>query len=229
ARFENSAAELQGASSGFTNFGIDPTKGTLLELQVQIPSIEERINQGGTPGYVIIGLGIIALLLSVERFATLTIIAGKVKSQIKSSIPTAGNPLGRVLQIYDENKDVDPETLALKLDEAILKEQPAINARIAFIKIISMVAPLLGLLGTVIGMIVTFQAITLFGTGDPKTMANGISQALMTTVMGLCVAIPTVLLHSIVQSRSNVILHILNEQSAGLIAQHAEEAEAAGR
>ena len=224
ARFENSAAELQGASSGFTNFGIDPTKGTLLELQVQIPSIEERINQGGTPGYVIIGLGIIALLLSVERFATLTIIAGKVKSQIKSSIPTAGNPLGRVLQIYDENKDVDPETLALKLDEAILKEQPAINARIAFIKIISMVAPLLGLLGTVIGMIVTFQAITLFGTGDPKTMANGISQALMTTVMGLCVAIPTVLLHSIVQSRSNVILHILNEQSAGLIAQHAEEA-----
>ena len=229
ARFENSAAELQGASSGFTNFGIDPTKGTLLELQVQIPSIEERINQGGTPGYVIIGLGIIALLLSVERFATLTIIAGKVKSQIKSSIPTAGNPLGRVLQIYDENKDVDPETLALKLDEAILKEQPAINARIAFIKIISMVAPLLGLLGTVIGMIVTFQAITLFGTGDPKTMANGISQALMTTVRGLCVAIPTVLLHSIVQSRSNIILHILNEQSAGLIAQHAEEAEAAGR
>ena len=229
ARFENSAAELQGASSGFTNFGIDPTKGTLLELQVQIPSIEERINQGGTPGYVIIGLGIIALLLSVERFATLTIIAGKVKSQIKSSIPAAGNPLGRVLQIYEENKDVDPETLALKLDEAILKEQPAINARIAFIKIISMVAPLLGLLGTVIGMIVTFQAITLFGTGDPKTMANGISQALMTTVMGLCVAIPTVLLHSIVQSRSNVILHILNEQSAGLIAQHAEEAEAAGR
>ena len=229
ARFENSAAELQGASSGFTNFGIDPTKGTLLELQVQIPSIEERINQGGTPGYVIIGLGIIALLLSVERFTTLTMTAGKVKSQIKSSIPTAGNPLGRVLQIYDENKDVDPETLALKLDEAILKEQPAINARIAFIKIISMVAPLLGLLGTVIGMIVTFQAITLFGTGDPKTMANGISQALMTTVMGLCVAIPTVLLHSIVQSRSNVILHILNEQSAGLIAQHAEEAEAAGR
>ena len=229
ARFENSAAELQGASSGFTNFGIDPTKGTLLELQVQIPSIEERINQGGTPGYVIIGLGIIALLLSVERFTTLTMTAGKVKSQIKSSIPTAGNPLGRVLQIYDENKDVDPETLALKLDEAILKEQPAINARIAFIKIISMVAPLLGLLGTVIGMIVTFQAITLFGTGDPKTMANGISQALMTTVMGLCVAIPTVLLHSIVQSRSNIILHILNEQSAGLIAQHAEEAEAAGR
>ena len=112
----------------------------------------------------------------------------------------------------------------MKLDEAILKEQPAINARIAFIKIISMVAPLLGLLGTVVGMIITFQAITLFGTGDPKTMAGGISQALMTTVLGLCVAIPTVLLHSIVHSRSSSVMHILTEQSAGLIAEHAENA-----
>ena len=223
ARFENSAGDLQASTSGFTPFGVDPTRGVLLELQVQIPSIEERINQGGTPGYVIIGLGIIALLLSVERFITLSITAGKVKSQIKNTTPNTGNPLGRVLQVYQENKEVDLETLSLKLDEAILKEQPSLNARIAFIKIISMVAPLLGLLGTVIGMIVTFQAITLFGTGDPKTMAGGISQALITTVLGLCVAIPTVLLHSIVQSRSNVVLHILSEQSAGLIAEHAEE------
>ena len=126
------------------------------------------------------------------------------------------------MQVYAKNKGVDAETLQLKLDEAILKEQPLINARIAFIKIISMVAPLLGLLGTVIGMIVTFQAITLFGTGDPKTMAGGISQALITTVLGLTVAIPTVLLHSIVDSRAKGILHVLTEQSAGMVAQHAE-------
>lgn len=222
ARFVDSAAALQGASSGFVPFGLDPTRGQLLELQIQIPTLEERINQGGTPGYVIIALGVIALLLSIERFITLSITAGKVKSQIKNSTADTGNPLGRVLKVYEENKSVDPETLQLKLDEAILKEQPAINARIAFIKIISMVAPLLGLLGTVIGMIVTFQAITLFGTGDPKTMAGGISQALITTVLGLCVAIPTVLLHSIVHSRSQGVMHILNEQSAGLIAEHAE-------
>ena len=147
-----------------------------------------------------------------------------MKAQIKNTTPNTGNPLGRVLKVHEDNKDVDPETLQLKLDEAILKEQPAINARIAFIKIISMVAPLLGLLGTVVGMILTFQAITLFGTGDPKTMAGGISQALMTTVLGLCVAIPTVLLHSIVQSRSSSVMHILTEQSAGLIAEHAENA-----
>ena len=223
-RFVDSAAALQNAQSGFVPFGLDPTRGQLLELQIQIPSVEERIHQGGLVGYIIIAIGVIALLLSIERFITLSVTAGKVKAQIKNATANAGNPLGRVLKVYEENTSVDPETLQLKLDEAILKEQPAINARIAFIKIISMVAPLLGLLGTVVGMIMTFQAITLFGTGDPKTMAGGISQALMTTVLGLCVAIPTVLLHSIVQSRSSSVMHILTEQSAGLIAEHAEKA-----
>ncbi|MDA0978301.1 MAG: MotA/TolQ/ExbB proton channel family protein, partial [Proteobacteria bacterium] len=224
-RFVSSAANLESATGGFTPFALDPTRGQLLALQVQVPTIEERVHQGGTPGYVIIALGIIALLLSVERFITLSITGGKVNKQAANPGSANGNnPLGRVLQVYHENKDIDSETLQLKLDEAILKEQPAINARIAFIKIISMVAPLLGLLGTVIGMIVTFQAITLFGTGDPKTMAGGISQALITTVLGLTVAIPTVLLHSIVHSRAQSILHVLTEQSAGLVAEHAESA-----
>jgi biopolymer transport protein ExbB len=225
-RFVSTAAALASSTSGFTPFALDPTRGQLLKLQVDVPTIEERVNQGGTPGYVIIVLGIIALLLSVERFITLSIIGMKVRGQIKNAgEPKTNNPLGRILQIYHDNHDVDVDNLILKLDEAILKEQPSINARIAFIKIISMVAPLLGLLGTVIGMIVTFQAITLFGTGDPKTMAGGISQALITTVLGLVVAIPTVLLHAIVQSRAHAITQILSEQSAGLIAEHAESAQ----
>ena len=222
-RFVSSADDLADADSGFVAFGLDPTRGQLLALQVQVPTIGERIRQGGTPGYVIITLGIIALLLSGERFTTLNRVGRRVDRQAANpGAADTKNPLGRVLQVYHENKEIDSETLQLKLDEAILKEQPAINARIAFIKIISMVAPLLGLLGTVIGMIVTFQAITLFGTGDPKTMAGGISQALITTVLGLTVAIPTVLLHSIVDSRAKSILHILTEQSAGLLAEHAE-------
>ena len=222
-RYVSSADDLQDSDSGFVQFALDPTRGQLLALQVQVPSITERIQQGGTPGYVIILLGIIGLCLALERMVTLNRIGGGVKKQAKNvgSIDGA-NPLGRVLQVYSQNKGVDAETLQLKLDEAVLKEQPLINARIAFIKIISMVAPLLGLLGTVIGMIVTFQAITLFGTGDPKTMAGGISQALITTVLGLTVAIPTVLLHSIVDSRAKSILHVLTEQSAGMVAQHAE-------
>jgi biopolymer transport protein ExbB len=227
-RFVSTAEELTDANSGFVQFGLDPSRGQLLSLLIQTPSIEERIHQGSTIGYVIISLGIVAVLLAIERFITLSVIGAKVASQIKSGTPSSKNPLGRVLQVYHDNTDIDSETLQLKLDEQILKEQPAINARISFIKIISMVAPLLGLLGTVTGMIVTFQAITLFGTGDPKTMAGGISQALMTTVLGLCVAIPTVLLHSIVHSRSLSILHILTEQSAGLVAAHAEKNETGG-
>ncbi len=228
-RFVSSAEDLEEATAGFTPFGLDPTRGQLLALQVQVPTIQERVQQGGTPGYVIITLGIIALLLSIERFITLSRAGRQVKDQAANpGNPSEQNPLGRVLNVYHSNMNVDSETLQLKLDEAILKEQPAINARIAFIKIISMVAPLLGLLGTVIGMIVTFQAITLFGTGDPKTMAGGISQALITTVLGLTVAIPTVLLHSIVHSRAASIMHILTEQSAGLLAEHAESAASTG-
>ena len=225
ARFVDSAGELADASSGFVPFALDPTRGQLLALQIQVPTIEERVHQGGLPGYVIISLGIVAVIIAVAKFVTLTLTGMKVSSQAKNAgSPDGGNPLGRIINVYRENEGVDSETLQLKIDEAILKEQPSINRFIGFIKIISMVAPLLGLLGTVIGMIVTFQAITLFGTGDPKTMAGGISQALITTVLGLVVAIPTVLLHYFVNSRAQGIMQILNEQSGGLIAEHAENA-----
>ena len=227
-KFVSTAEDLEDAKpgSGFVPFGLDPTSGQLLALQEEVPNLEERVNQGGPVGYVIIVLGIIAILLAVERIITLNFMGAKVNRQIANPTPDSSNPLGRVLNIYHENKEVDAETLQLKLDEAILKEEPRINARLAFIKIISMVAPLLGLLGTVVGMITTFQAITLFGAGDPKTMAGGISVALVTTVLGLTVAIPTVLLHSIANGRAQNIMHVLSEQSAGLIAEHAETAHA---
>ncbi|NCF34128.1 MAG: MotA/TolQ/ExbB proton channel family protein, partial [Proteobacteria bacterium] len=144
-------------------------------------------------------------------------------AQRNSSTANRDNPLGRVLSVYEENKDVDVETLELKMGEAILGETPDLTKRISLIQVISVVAPLAGLLGTVIGMIETFQAITLFGTGDPKTMAGGISTALMTTVLGITVAIPTTLLHQFVQSASKDLLHIIEEQSAGIIADHAEK------
>jgi biopolymer transport protein ExbB len=179
--------------------------------------------QGGYVGSVIILGGIIGVLLAIERLITLSMIGSKVNAQKKSSVADTGNPLGRILKVYEENSDVDVETLELKLDEAILGETPGLTRNITLIQVISVVSPLLGLLGTVIGMILTFQAITLFGTGDPKTMAGGISTALMTTVLGLCVAIPTVLLHSIVASRSKSVMHVLQEQSAGITARRAEE------
>ena len=226
-RFTGSTADLLSAppGSGFVRFGLDPTSGVILSSLVQSPNLRERINQGGIVGYVIIALGLLGVLLSLERLVTLTIAGQKVKAQLrKPDSPTGDNALGRVLQVFHSNRQVDTETLELKLGEAILRETPALQRGILFIKVISVVAPLLGLLGTVTGMINTFQAITLFGTGDPKTMAGGISQALVTTVLGLTVAIPTVLLHTIVSGRSKTITQILQEQTAGIVAEQSEKA-----
>ena len=222
ARFTNSAEDLVEATQGMVAFGLDPTSGQLLGNLVNQPNLQEQVAQGAEVGYLIIALGILGVLLSLERLVTLGIAGNKVKAQLKSDTPSSGNALGRVLKVYHDNKAIDTETLELKLGEAILKETPALQRSLLFIKIISVVAPLMGLLGTVTGMIKTFQAITLFGTGDPKIMAGGISQALVTTVLGLCVAIPMVLLHTLVSGRSKRIVHTLQEQSAGIIAEHSE-------
>ena len=222
-RYTSRIPDLTGANSGIYPIGLDPTRGQLLSLLVQSPSLGERIAQGKTVGYVIIALGIVGVLIAIWRVLILSSVSAKVNRQIKNiNQPDTGNPLGRVLKIYQEGANVDIETIELKLGEAILRETPKFNAMLPLLKIISVVAPLLGLLGTVTGMIVTFQAITIFGTGDPKAMAGGISGALVTTVLGLLVAIPTVLLHTIVNGRAQRIIHILNEQTTGIIAEHTE-------
>ena len=229
-RFTSTIKDVEAANPGeIVAFGVDPSRGQLLSILVQAPSLEERYHYGGVVGYIITALGVFGVLLVIERFFYLSGVARKVKKQIKSTgTADAGNPLGRVLMVYENNKNVDVETLELKLDEAILKETPALERFLTIIKIISAVAPLFGLLGTVTGMIETFQAITLFGTGDPKLMAGGISQALVTTVLGLTVAIPTLFLHSFVASMSKRVVHVLEEQSAGIIASHAEKGSSNG-
>jgi biopolymer transport protein ExbB len=222
-RFRNMALALYEASPGeVVGTAVDPSRGSLLGLLIQAPSLRERIDQGGVVGYVIIVLGIIGLLIAVWRLLYLSGVGAGIRKQLKSEAPNEKNPLGRILKVYDENADTDTETLELKLDEAILREAPSLEKWQGGIKVLAAVAPLLGLLGTVTGMIATFQAITLFGTGDPKLMAGGISQALVTTVLGLCVAIPLVLLHSWVAGRSRGLIEILEEQTAGIIARKAE-------
>ncbi len=222
-RYTNSAGDILNAEPGeMVKFGLDPTLGGVLNSLVGRPNLMERIQQGALVGYLIIALGIIGLLISLERLVTLTLASRKVTAQLRSDTPSSDNALGRVLAVYHENRDVDTETLELKLGEAIFKETPKLNRALLFIQIISVVAPLMGLLGTVTGMIKTFQAITLYGTGDPKLMAGGISQALVTTVLGLSVAIPMVLLHTVVSGRSRRIVQILQEQSTGIIAEHSE-------
>ena len=221
-RFTRSTSDLLNSDDALVRFGLDPTLGGVLKSLVARPNLVERIQQGGLVGYLIIALGVIGLLISLERMVVLGIASRKVTAQLNSSTPSDDNALGRVLRVCDANKSADTETLELKMSEAIFKETPALNRALLFIKIISVVAPLMGLLGTVTGMIQTFQAITLYGTGDPKLMAGGISQALVTTVLGLTVAIPMVLLHTLVSGRSRRIVQVLQEQSAGILAEHAE-------
>jgi biopolymer transport protein ExbB len=222
-RYTNSTADMVTATSGPVTFGLDGTRGGILALLVESPTIQDRINQGGIVGYCIIGLGIFGLLIALVRWVALSTASRKVNAQLKSDTASTDNPLGRVLAAYEANQNADTETIELKLSEAALKEMPDLTKGLLFIKVISVVAPLMGLLGTVTGMIKTFQVITLYGAGDPKMMAGGISQALMTTVLGLVVAIPMVLIHTLVSGQSRKIVNILQSQSAGMVAAHSEK------
>jgi biopolymer transport protein ExbB len=219
----SAVAKWEKTSAGNAEFYIDPARGVLLNIFTNKASFEDRLEAGGTIGYIIIALLALGALIALERLVTLTLIGGKVNSQRKNIANPGNNALGRILKVYQENKDVDVETLELKLDEAILKETPALESRISIIKVLAAIAPMMGLLGTVTGMIATFQSIQLFGTGDPKLMAGGISMALITTVQGLVAALPLMLLHAVVVARSKSIVQVLEEQSAGIIAAHAEK------
>ncbi|MFL2854911.1 MAG: MotA/TolQ/ExbB proton channel family protein [Pseudohongiellaceae bacterium] len=220
------ASSLQGASDGFTRVGIDPTGGVggqVMANLVNFPTVEEQVrNNSGVIGFIIIGVGIVGILIAFLRLLMLSLTSIKVRGQLKRDKPTKNNPLGRVLMVAEANPSADTETLELKLGEAILQETPALESMLTLIKMIATIAPLGGLLGTVTGMIQVFQQITVYGAGDPTIMAGGISQALMTTVLGIVVAIPTIFMHTVVKSRSDNIIHILEEQATGMIAQKAE-------
>jgi len=218
------AHALEEASSGYLPVYIDPTRGSLLSVLVQAPTLEERIHQGGLIGYIILALGAAGLLLAGYRLIYLIIIGRRVRSQLAQPTDLRDdNPLGRVLLSVDTEVFNDTANAELALDEAILRETPGLTRGQSTVKLLAAVAPLLGLLGTVTGMILTFQSISLFGTGDPKLMAGGISQALITTVLGLVTAIPLLFSHNLIAARSKELIQILDQQSAGLLARGNQE------
>ena len=222
-RYTSSTSNVFDSGDEKVSFGIDPTLGGVLASLVARPNLMERVQQGGIVGYLVLLLGAFGVGIAIQRLYILIDVDKKVTAQLNSDAISTDNALGRVLSVYEENKSVDTDTLELKMAEAVFKETPELNKGLLIIKVISVVAPLMGLLGTVTGMINTFQAITLYGTGDPKLMAGGISQALVTTVLGLTVAIPTTLLHTIVSGRSRRVSQIIQEQGAGIIASHSEK------
>jgi biopolymer transport protein ExbB len=222
-RFLEAAANFEQAKKGeIVPMAVDPSRGAILSLLVQNPNLLERIHQGGWIGFLILGLGGIALLIALQRFVYLFRVGRRIEQQRQQTVANERNPLGRIMSVYDHNGE-DVETLSLKLDEAILKEVPSLERGLPTLAILAGITPLLGLLGTVTGMIETFQAITLFGTGDPKLMSGGISQALVTTALGLTVAIPLLLIHSGLSSKSNRLVQVLDEEGAAIVAQLAEK------
>ncbi len=220
-RYLSQARELEKSVPGEVRFfALDPSRGAILEHLVQSPSLRERVMQGREIGIIILALGAVGLGVFMVRFTVLTGMDRRMRRQMQSDRPVEDNPLGRIQGACDQSREADPEMFEVKLDEAILREAPQLERGLTTIKILAAVAPLLGLLGTVVGMIETFQSITLFGTGDPQLMAGGISQALVTTALGLSVAIPLLLLHSVASAKSRKLLSILEEQGAGLLAGH---------
>jgi len=214
---------LQAIEARQLNTVIDPSRGVVLQRLALKPDLLGRIQQGGIIGYIIITLGIAGLLLACFRWLDIGLLRLKIKQQLKNpETPNTNNPLGRILAIYQGNPKDNNDSLEVKLQEAVLQEVPRLDRGLGTIKLLAAVAPLLGLLGTVVGMINTFQTITLVGSTDPKLMAGGISQALVTTVLGLTMTVPLLFSHGFVSSRVRMLVVLLSQQSLGIIAQAME-------
>ena len=217
---------LSNASSGVQAMAVDPSGGDLLRSLANQPSFMERVAQGHTSGWIIIVLGFVGLLIILERGAYLIVVGGKIKAQMGSSKADLGNPLGRILSVFNESKADDADTLGLRLDETLLRERPVIEARLGLLRILALVAVLLGILGTIAGVMNTFQTMNLFGSGGTQ-VATGIGSALVPTWLGLLVAVILLFFHGMLTARSGQLMHMLEEQSAAILAARAEKLAAA--
>lgn len=218
------ASKVASANAGDLVYApLDPTRGELLKSFERVPSFMERHwVQGGGIGKGIIIMAALGVLFGIFNIIRLFLVKMAVNGQKRKAQPSKSNPLGRVMMAYEGSQSKDADTVELKLDEAILRESPKFEFGLNLLKLLAGLAPLLGLLGTVTGMIQTFQAMMIYGTGDPQLMAGGISVALVTTMLGLYAAIPLLILHSFCSSMARSIQGTLEEQSAGIVARHVE-------
>ena len=190
-------------SDGYSVAPIDPTRGFLLSLYLDKPSTIERIAQGKLIGFIIVLIGIVGLIFAAYRYYTLYAYSKTIRSKDGNDI------FNKIDTISNNSKDV--ESFERECDEVLLTVNGNLSWGVNWIKFLAAVAPLLGLLGTVIGMIETFQAITVFGTGDPKQMAGGISQALVTTMLGLIFAAPLLAMYTLLSEKVSEILQEIEE------------------
>jgi biopolymer transport protein ExbB len=225
--FISIATNFERATSGYAQAVVDSARGVLLGLYIDRPTIEERIELGEEIGYVIIVVGVLGVLAFLWQLVHLMMVRMSVSAQLKNiDRPTPNNPLGRVLLAFkgDKNKiEEDADVAELRITEAVLREVPRLERFQAFLRLCVAAGPLLGLIGTVVGMIYTFQSITESGSSDPKLMATGIGQAMIATVLGLGIAIPLLFAGALLTSLSKSVVQILDEQSAGMLAESIEK------
>jgi biopolymer transport protein ExbB len=228
--FRNGAEDLFEAREGIVRTVGDPGRGVLIALYGERPSFMERIHLGGLVGYIIIAVGLVGAAVWVFQFLYLVMARIGVTRQMKNlDHPSPDNALGRVLLAFKGNKDrieEEAEVAELRLSEAQLLEIPKLERFQAMLRLAVAAGPLLGLIGTVVGMIITFQSITESGSSDPKLMAAGISQAMIATVLGLGIAIPLLFANAVLVSFSKRIIELLEGQGQGLLAESIEKRRA---
>jgi biopolymer transport protein ExbB len=221
------AQDFSEATEGYSTAVVDYTRGVLLALYIERPTWLERIELGEEVGYIIIIVGIAGLLAFFYQLVHLIFVRMAVKRQLDNlDEPKRDNPLGRVLLAFrgDPNKiEEDADVAELRISEAVLREVPRLERFQAFLRLAVAAGPLLGLIGTVVGMIITFQSITESGSSDPRLMATGIGQAMIATVLGLGIAIPLLFANALLNGLSRTVVQILDEQSAGMLAESIEK------
>ncbi|MGH8196479.1 MAG: MotA/TolQ/ExbB proton channel family protein [Woeseiaceae bacterium] len=225
--FMGIASDFTEETEGYATAVVDYTRGVLTALYVERPSWLERIELGEEVGYIIIIVGIagaLAFFYQLFHLITVRLAVGRQLNNLDN--PKRDNPLGRVLLAFkgDPNRiEEDADVAELRISEAVLREVPRLERFQAFLRLAVAAGPLLGLIGTVVGMIITFQSITESGSSDPKLMATGIGQAMIATVLGLGIAIPLLFANALLTSLSRTVVQILDEQSAGMLAESIEK------
>lgn len=224
--FLNYAERLESAKDGYVEAVVDSARGVLLSLYVDRPNWLQRIELGEEVGYVIIAVGLTAFLAFLFQLFHLLGVRAAVRRQLKNLEKlTSDNPLGRALLAFKGNSnriEQDADIAELRISEAVLREVPRLERFQSFLRLSVAAGPLLGLIGTVVGMIITFQSITESGSSDPKLMATGIGQAMIATVLGLGIAIPLLFANALLNTLSKSVSQVLDEQALGMLAESIE-------
>ncbi|HET8551321.1 MAG TPA: MotA/TolQ/ExbB proton channel family protein [Gammaproteobacteria bacterium] len=231
--FRSILASFQNAHQGYARAVIDPSgSGALIGLYINRPTWLQRIQLGQGVGYVIIAVGIIGALLFFFQIFRLIAARIAVNKQLKDlGNPRNDNPLGRVLLAFKGDPDrieEEADIAELRITEQVLREEPRLERFQSYLRLAVAAGPLLGLIGTVVGMIETFQTITDTGSADPRLMATGIGHAMIATVLGLGVAIPLLFGNALLKSLSDSIVQILDKQSSGMLAERIEQQQSKG-